>query len=234
MLQTFEKVIVKPTIDSGSGCNIQLFQKKNDYYVNENRELLSLDYLKDNYTNNYNIQLYIEQHPYFRQFNNTSLNSVRMLTYRSVKDNKVHILGAVIRMGEAGSVVDNYTIGGIALGVKSDGSPNDFAVDKYGNRYYQNLNKTLYFKNIDLVYKYDKLSDIAIEIASKNYYHRLISLDLCVDENDQIRIIEINNSNIEINFFQFQLGPVFGEFTDEIIDYCSQNKKSICLDYYSK
>ena len=73
--------------------------------------------------------------------------------------------------------------------------------------------------------------DIAKKIAKLNYYSRLLGIDLGMDNNGRIRIIEINSVNNEINFYQMNNGPLFGDYTKEIIDYCKKNQISYCFDY---
>ena len=43
--------------------------------------------------------------------------------------------------------------------------------------------------------------------------------------------MEINNINIGIEDLQKNNGPMFGEFTEEVIDFCSKNKRSYCFDF---
>ncbi len=78
----------------------------------------------------------------------------------------------------------------------------------------------------------DEMKNYARNLASKYYYHRLLGFDFCVDNSNRVRLLEINCKNIEINFLQMNNGPLFGDFTDEIIDFCGSNKKSVVLDFY--
>ena len=50
--------------------------------------------------------------------------------YRSVKDNKPHLVNAVLRMGRNGSLVDNSHAGGAFCGIRKDGSLGDFVLDQ--------------------------------------------------------------------------------------------------------
>jgi hypothetical protein len=67
---------------------------------------------------------------------------------------------------------------------------------------------------------------LAKEIASKNIHSRILGLDLCIDNKENVRCIEVNNFGNEINFFQLNNGPLFGRFSDEVNAYvkCSLNK----------
>jgi hypothetical protein len=52
-----------------------------------------------------------------------------------------------------------------------------------------------------------------------------------VDITNQVKLIEINNNNNEINFYQMNRGPLFGKYTQEIINYCQKSRKSFCIDF---
>ena len=67
-------------------------------------------------------------------------------------------------------------------------------------------------------------------IASSFLYHRLIGFDFCVDEDSKVILIEANLYDIGISH-QMLSGPLFREYTDEIIEYCARNKKTISFDF---
>ncbi|MCK7537993.1 MAG: hypothetical protein MZV63_47075 [Marinilabiliales bacterium] len=58
---------------------------------------------------------------FFARFNESSLNTVRILTYRSVRNEDVFVLHRLLRAGRRGSVVDNQASGGIACAIDNDG-----------------------------------------------------------------------------------------------------------------
>ena len=58
------------------------------------------------------LEEYVQQHPAMNAVNPSSLNTIRVATVRS-KDGEVSILGASLRGGGAGSVVDNLHAGGV-------------------------------------------------------------------------------------------------------------------------
>jgi len=175
------------------------------------------------------IQEYIEQHPFFSKLNPTSVNTVRIFTYRSVADNKVHVLHSVLRIGKKGATVDNQASGGISCGInEKTGSLNNFAIDKYGTKYYKS-NKIL-FSGLT-VPKYGQMKEIAAEIAYSFPYHRLLGFDFALDKNERIRLIEVNNRNNEMNFYQMNNGSLFGGFTLEIMEYCKRRTRTFKIDF---
>lgn len=229
-LNAFEKIIIKPAIDSGGGNKIDLFKKKENVFVNQDNIKLSLDYLFKNFYRNYLIQKYIIQHSFFEKFNPTSVNTIRIFTYRSVRTENIISLHSLLRIGKKNSIVDNQASGGISCAIKDDGRLNDFAVDKYGNKYFKS--NGIEFGLNQSVPMFKDIVNLAKEIAKKNHYTRLLGLDFCVDSYSNIKLIEINNINNEINFYQMNNGPLFREYTDEVINYCCKNKRSFVLDFY--
>lgn len=227
-LNNFTKIIIKPAVDSGGGHNVIVFAKRKDLFYSGN-EILSINYLNKKFDKNYIIQDYLVQHDFFNTFNPSSLNTIRVFTYRSVKDNQINILHTILRVGKPGSNVDNQASGGISINISSDGFLNNFAIDKYGNKSYSVNDIEL---NSDIKVPYiDSIKNITTEIAAKNIHHRLLGLDFTVDLNENIRLIEVNNQNNEINFYQMNSGPLFGKFTAEVIEYCTKNSKSFVLDF---
>ena len=224
-----DRFIIKPAVDSGGGKSVSLWVKKDGVFVSDEGGMFNPGELFKKYNKNFIIQEAIHQHPFYSKFNSTSVNTVRILTYRSVKDNQIHLLHCILRVGASGKITDNQASGGFACGVTDDGFLTGKAVDKYGNRY-SSVNGIMLEKGIRLE-GIDELMTIAKAVASKYYYSRLLGFDLCVDENNNSRIIEVNNLNNEINFFQMLNGSLFKEFTDEVVSYCANEKRSFMIDY---
>jgi hypothetical protein len=107
---------------------------------------------------------------------------------------------------------------------------NDFAIDKYGNKTY-NINN-IRLSGLKQVPGIQNMKKTAKEIAPYFFYNRVLAFDFCLDTNENVRLLEVNLQNIEINFLQMNNGPLFGNFTREIIDYCKYAKKSLNFDFY--
>lgn len=76
-------IIVKPSIDGESGRGVVKLQKGNGN--------IHLESLKLQFGENFIVQECLSQHPYMAQFNNTSVNTIRVMTYRSLATNEVVI-----------------------------------------------------------------------------------------------------------------------------------------------
>ena len=62
------------------------------------------------------IEEYLDQHPEYARFNETSVNTLRILAY-APPDGAARALGGYLRIGRRGAVVDNHVAGGIVAGV---------------------------------------------------------------------------------------------------------------------
>ena len=214
------KVIVKPTIETQGGRNILVFSFKENEWLTRKGERLSIEFLESRFKQNFVVQAYVEQHPFYRQFNASSLNTLRVMTYRSVQDNKIHVLHAVLRVGARGSEVDNQSLGGYACGIKSNGELNSFAADKDGVTTQTLAEGKIKLSEAGKAHGIDKVKAAACLLAESHYHSRLLGFDLCVDKNSEVRLIEVNNMDIGMELTQHLVGPLFGELTTEVIDYC--------------
>ncbi|MCP4221578.1 MAG: hypothetical protein GY765_43540 [bacterium] len=220
-----QDLVVKPSIDTGSGRNVQIFHKKPEGYVNNKEEVLSLEYLNKRYGMDFLVQDRIRQHEYFNKFNRTSVNSIRMTTYRSVKTEEVTVLHSNMRMGAKGALVDNCNIGGVAIHIDDNGKLNDFATDTSGNKHYAPpSNPGLTFSKVPTVPHFEEMKEMARKIAGDYFYFRMLGFDFCLQDDGKPRLLEINFGGLGI-CFQMDSGPLFGKHTDEIIDYVVAEQK---------
>ena len=208
-LKLLYPVVIKPNRDSYGGKGILFLQNSNDLheYIYKNKNFL--------------VQEKIKQHPYFTRYHENSLNSIRVYVYRSVIDNKINIINTVFRMGLGSVSVDNISAGGIFTLINKDGYLNGFAVDKHGKKYLKHPDTGIDFN--DRIPDWNGLKEISVNIGHKIFYARLIGLDLCYDSESHWRVIEINIFGSSIRATQHLGVMFFGEFTDEIRNYCINN-----------
>lgn len=183
----------------------------------------------DKYSENHKdfiVQEGLTQSRYVSQFNPTSINMIRVATYRSVLDNKVHVVAIIMRMGKFGSEIDNAHAGGLFIGVDKHGKIGKYACDQYGNKYdeFNGLN----FKSGEFIIpNFDKVIEFAKSVGEKIPHHRLLAQDIAIQANGEPCLVEFNIRAFSVWLFQFTSGNAFGEYTDEIIDYCAKNKKFV-------
>jgi len=223
---TYGKMVVKFAMGSQGGKNIAVITSRDGKWF-KNEETIERKWLDAHYEDNFLLQAFVLQHPFYEAFNETSLNTLRVYTYRSVRDESLHVLHSVLRVGQKGALVDNISAGGIALGVDRLGRLNgnvcglDGPVDQKDININENMKRGIH------LFQYKKVVDAALEIAQKQFYTRLIGFDFCVDTEENVRLIELNNYDVGVDILQLCNGPLFREFTDEVIEFCVSQKRKL-------
>jgi hypothetical protein len=219
-------LIVKPSIESGSGVNVKKFQWKGNAFYDDHSIQLSVSYLEENYRQNYLVQEMIIQHPYLQRLNKSSVNTLRILTFRSAKDEEVHILGSYLRIGKNDSLVDNISSGGYLISFDERGWPDKNAVSNKEGKI-DSVNG-IRVSEIGIYPEYQKLIRNAKDIARSFPYQRMLGLDLVLDNANCVKLIEVNT--FKIGPFAYSGYPIFGKYTDEIIEYCMEKAKKEAIN----
>ena len=222
-LKQYDRLILKPTVSSSSGRGVMLFQKDdNGVFFSNKNEKLSEDYLMA-YGNNFVLQKALSQHSDLSKLNPDSINTIRIATYRSVKDEKVHLLASIIRIGKNGQFVDNAHAGGRFVGVNvANGKLGSYTCDQYGQK--TNTWNDVDFSNSELYIPcWERVVSFAQMVGEKVIHHRLLAMDISVDENGRPWLVEYNLGGFSQWLFEFTGQKPFGNYTDEIIQYCKNS-----------
>jgi hypothetical protein len=201
-------VVIKPNWDSYGGEGV--------FFAENIERLASLC----EQSNNFVVEEQIIQHDFFSKYNPMGLNTIRVYVYKSVKDNCHHVINMALRMGKGGSL-DNESLGGIHKLINPDGYMNNYAVDKYGEKYLKHPDTGYAFD--ERIPAFEELKSLSRKIASQVYFTRIVGLDVCYDADSNWRVIEVNTKGHTIRFSQYGGQPFFGKFTDEVIRHCRQN-----------
>lgn len=221
-----DALIVKPTRDC-SGHGVRMFEKRGSEFVDKGGELLDYKFLHSTYHENFIVQSKLKQHVYMAQFNETSLNTLRVVTYRSVKNGYVHVIDSMIRIGAKGACVDNAHAGGMFVGIDvNDGKLGKYACNWLGETK-NTFNDIRFDTNEFIIPNFEAVEDFAVRVSESIIHQNLVALDIALDENGEPVLIETNCGGFSAWLFQFTTGPVFGEFTDEIMEYCYQEYKKL-------
>ncbi|MCH5218011.1 MAG: hypothetical protein J1F07_05615 [Muribaculaceae bacterium] len=219
----YDKIILKPSVGSASGIGVDLFVLTENGFKNNKGTFLDSDYLS-NFGNDFILQEAIKQHPYIAQFNESSVNTFRIVAYRSVKDEEVYIMTSYIRIGNKGAFIDNAHAGGKFIGIHPDtGILNKYVCDQYGqitNTYNEIDFSTSQFK----IPSWDKIIDAVKEISKKVLHHRYIAFDMTLDKDNNPKMIEFNIGNTAFWSAMFAGQLCFGDKTEEIMGYCKNQE----------
>ena len=218
------KFFVKPTRDSSSsqGTSSINYEGGKWYLGKDRSHVLAIKDIIKVAGHNFIIQPFLRQHADIAKFCPTSVNPIRLITYKSVKDDQVHVLkGAMLRIGLAGEENDGTHGNGKFVGINEDGSLKHIAVDYLGNVCTE-------FNGIDFRENYvvpgwEKAKAIASEVAQKVLHHRLLAFDVMINEEGEPVVFEFNIQGFSIWLSQFIGEVAFDDFADEIIDYSRRN-----------
>lgn len=208
-----DKFIIKPTIETGGGTGVQLYMTSQ-----KNRD--DIKHLFNTYNDkDFIVQKVVDQHSEMRKLNPSSLNTLRICSY--LNESGVHIFSAIVRVGKANNFTDNCASGGIACGIDNEGRIKEFGYLKYGQQRHTTDSGILlkgfkipaYFKAIECIKK----------IHHKVPYFRIISWDIAIDNEQDPVFIEYNVYRQDISIMQLANGPLFGNFTDEILSIGNNN-----------
>lgn len=227
-----DKIIVKPSIESCSGNGVELFCKHDGGFIHaKNNGRLTYDWLEKNGGSDFILQEAIVQSDFMSQFCDTSVNTLRLAVYRSVKDEECHVIASVMRIGSKGNYVDNGHAGGRFVGISKSGKMSNVVFDQYGVK--QNVFNGVDFSKYNFnVPNWDKIVGFAKEVGKCVPHHRLLALDVAIQKNGEPILIEYNINGFSMWIFQFTGQPALGEYTEEIKEYCEKHLSDNTLALY--
>lgn len=205
--------IIKPSKSSSSGNGVVGFSMK-DGIAKDGRFLEEV--LKP-YGKNFSIEEKIIESDNLRSLNPSSCNTLRIHTYRSRQREKIVPLSSHVRIGRAGSVVDNTAKGGIVCEVKSDGTLGDFACTLHP---FAQVNKT--DTGIKLtgyrIERFDEIVNAVLKAHSSIPFFDIIGWDVCVANDGRIVIIEFNpDPDMRIEQLPYK-DTCLKDYQDEILE----------------
>lgn len=211
-----EFVAIKPSIDSGGGNAVKKLK------VNEDLIESLQPYIKEG---NFVIQELICQHTSMAALNESSVNIVRIISL--LLDGEVKIATAAVRVGAPGKFNDNYIDdcdrSMLTIGVDSNGYLKEKAFFASGESVTTCLNG-YDFKGKPVV-AYHEMLEIVNKIHPQMGHFKMISWDFFVAEDGHASVMELNLNWAGIAYYQYVNGPLFGEYTDRVLEYVASQKE---------
>lgn len=139
------------------------------------------------------VQDVLAQDPRVAAFSPSSVNTFRVVTMMTPQD-EVIIVNASFRSGVGGGLVDNWSAGGVSVGVDvSKGTLKTFAYDKKSNRYAAHPTSGIVFAGFRIP-EWERIKAMATAVQSALPFYRLMGLDLALDRDGAPVLIEINGA----------------------------------------
>lgn len=206
-------VIIKPSIGSGGGQNVNLLTVSGGE-ISLNDEIVSFQELLNMYKNGFIIQEKVEQHQNLNEIYPHSLNTIRLMTFRYQNETKV--ISALFRTGNNRSYIDNVAQSGLATGINPDGRLMDLAYDKNLREIREHPETNVPFGSV-VIPNFNELLETVQKLHDANFYCNIASWDCAINKEGKPVLIEVNLKHQDLFFRQFIYGPLFGDQTDAIL-----------------
>lgn len=204
-------IVVKEALDSSFGLGVK------KYEINDSGSLDGI--LRNNCSENYIIQRAIRQHQFFRQFNESSVNIIRLTTWRCGEN--VYVFSPCVRFGIPGSSTDVSFVNGIEI-------LNCVGIDESGRLYDKGVHLDGKSFDVNVAEKKVPCWEKIVELVKRNHlkmnYFDIIAWDITIDEESNIICIEYNLNQPGVLIYQFAHGPLAGEHTDELLGFLKDEK----------
>lgn len=207
LCSNLDKSIIKPTLRS-KGKGVQVFSVKDGITSIDG---LTIGQLFKKYSKNFIIQECIKQHEKMAALNPTSVNTIRILSYRS--DMEVLIIYSVVRIGRKGQVIDNQSAGGISTTVTKEGKLGKVAFGGYSEDNILTTDTGVVLEGYEIP-SYDKAIEMVKRLHLKLPYANIVGWDVAIKEDGNPVLIEFN-TNPGLSQSAFKSG--MGEYTERII-----------------
>ncbi len=215
-------MVIKPSLMGRWGRSVKIFSSIGGF-VNEKE---SVSDVLNEYGKNYIIQEKVIQHEGMSKLNPTSLNTIRVLSYRHQEE--VFILYAVVRIGRKGKLVDNETAGGINADINiDDGKIRNCAYGTPSEKQIFNTDVGTILKDFPIP-SFDKVLALAKDLHLRLPYFNIIGWDFCIDSFGNPMMIEWNKAP---DLSQTAHGPAFGDMTEDIVKFAMKQNDTFGIRY---
>lgn len=219
LLDDQDEYILKPS-DTNNGKGITKLKVINDKMFIDDKEV-NLQDLTEIFGYNYLIQRVIKQHQVMAEPHPSSVNTLRMATFRW--KGKIHNLYTFARFGHSGNIKDNAGAGGLVVGVQNDGTFMDYGIvsSQIVHEHPTTNKKISDFGRIPNMHEINKFArDLHKDLLLQNY----VAWDIAINEEGTPIFIE-NNFYGSSWINQIALNKsMFGDITDEVLQHISENE----------
>jgi glutathione synthase/RimK-type ligase-like ATP-grasp enzyme len=151
------------------------------------------------------VQELLVQDPALADLAAEALSTVRVVTFLT-RDGRLLVLGATMRFGVQGSFIDNWSAGGVAVGVDVDaGRLAAAGYDKRGRRYFRHPDTEVPFSGRE-VPRWREVLALAERTQRAFGYYRLLGMDVGITDSGPC-LIEIN-AQPDLVFQEQTSGPI--------------------------
>ncbi len=202
-----DRVIIKPSTQ-GAGRGVLLFSSKEGVTDLSGK---TVSQLFKEYKKNFLVQEWIRQHKDLAALNSSSVNTIRILSYRSRME--ILIILSILRIGRSGSVIDNQCAGGIAATIQKDGTLEAVAYGGYEQDDVRKSDSGIVLDGYE-VPSYDKAVEMVKRMHLRLPFFDMVAWDVAIQEDGEPVLIEFNTSP---GLFEENILSAYGEYTERIL-----------------
>ena len=183
--------------------------------------------LKDwDHSDNYLVQELIQQNRVFSQFNESSVNIMRINTWRN--GDQVHVFSPTLRIGVEGSTTDICYVDGVEIArtcaITMDGHFGDKIINQHGK--VQVTSETVNMPDATIP-KWERVVELAIQGHKMLDHFDIVGWDFTVTDQNKVVCIEYNIKRPGTVFYQNVNGPFFGEYTEQVLEFLKDRNNQI-------
>lgn len=198
-----DKLIIKPVLGHAGIGIVMAFKEQDQIFIKRRGNITPLsDFVL---TDRSIIQEVIVQEKRIASISSSSVNTIRVVTLLA-KSNETIVISSSMRFSVGDSYVDNWSAGGVAVGVNYEtGRLKSTAYDKFGNKYHQHPVSRKVFLDFQIPY-WDEVLCLAMKVQNIFTFYKLLGMDIAVTRDGPV-LIEIN-ANPDIIFQEQTSGPL--------------------------
>ncbi len=201
------ELMIKPTVET---CNGEGVEQIRDFGIATIRDLF------ERYGINFIVQEKVKQHPVLQQVNPTSLNSMRLYTYRHLDGSYEFLYPfAHMRFGGKGAIKDNVSQGGGTCLILNDGTVDD-RVFRFKHMEVSSLKQETGVEGL-VVPNYQGVVETLLNMHRRLPYFDFVGWDVTVLPDGEPLFIEFNLVP-SVEGPQMMAGPMFGDCLEEVIE----------------
>jgi len=205
------ELMIKPTVQTCNGDGVDQIA---DFSADKLKALF------ERYNINFIVQEKVKQHPDIQCVNPTSLNSMRLYTYRKLDGTYSFLYPyAMLRYGGKGAVKDNTSKGGGTCLIDKNGLVDD-KVYRFKSLTVSSLKQETGVENL-VIPSYQRVIDTLLNAHKRLPYFDFVGWDVTVLPDGEPLLIEFNLVP-GVEGPQIMAGPMFGEHLDEVVERARQ------------
>lgn len=223
LLNSYTDMVIKPS-KSNNGRGVAKFNiRDNKIYFNE-KNISFIDLLKI-YNKDFIIQKAIEQHPNMAAPHPSSVNTIRIVTFRW--KGEIRYLFAFARFGINNDIRDNATVDlSPAVGITDSGEFFEVGINKGGQTFTHHPTTNFCFADLNPIPNYEEFKQFIKDSHKKFIHLDIISWDIAVGLDGKPIILECNFAGSTPFYQLVSQKPFFGDLTEEVLEYIRGEWKS--------